>query len=110
MFVPPLKSEFKKWTTSIEYYSKKSYPDWIIKNPEKKPTNPTKNPDTSIEVNKNIFFSVPYDLASVKNSEEFSDMPVYQVIFKGSNTLKSILMHPKVKIQSHLNHNMVLSR
>ena len=28
---------------------KNSYPDWIIKNPEKKPTTPTENPDTGLE-------------------------------------------------------------
>ena len=38
---------------------KNSYQDWIIKNTEKKPTT-TKNHDTGLEVNKNIFISVPY--------------------------------------------------
>ena len=39
---------------------KNSYPDWIIKYPGKKQTTPPQNHDTGLEVNKNIFISVPY--------------------------------------------------
>ena len=41
---------------------KNIYPDWIIKNLEKKTKTPTVSPDTGTEVNKNNFISVPYVL------------------------------------------------
>ena len=42
---------------------KKNYPDWIIKDSEKKPTTSTVNPDTCLEVSKNIIISVAYVLS-----------------------------------------------
>ena len=58
MFVPSLKSWLKKWTTSTEYYSKQLFS--LDHQNSRKKTIPTKNPDTGLEVNRNIFISVPY--------------------------------------------------
>ena len=41
-------------------FLKNNYPDWISKESEKKPVAPPVNPDTGIEVKKNIFISVAY--------------------------------------------------
>ena len=67
----------------------------MIKEPEKKTSTPIKNPETGLEIKKSVFISVPYFPAF---SEEFRKIFNYisvQVNFKGTNTLKSILMHPK---------------
>ena len=39
---------------------KSSYPDWIIKKPEKKPQTPIINPETGLEVQKKKLISVSY--------------------------------------------------
>ena len=48
--------------------SKNNYPDWIIKETRKKQATPIINPDTGLEVEKNVFFSILY-VSSL--SEEF---------------------------------------
>ena len=45
-----------------------NYPDWMIKESEKKPATPLINPDTGFEVNKNVFISSPY---VADHSDEF---------------------------------------
>ena len=37
-----------------------NYPDWMIKETEKKPATAIINPGTGLEVKKNVFISVPY--------------------------------------------------
>ena len=39
---------------------KNNYPDWIVKEPEKKPPTATANPDTGLEAEKILLISVPY--------------------------------------------------
>ena len=76
---------------------KNSYPDWIIDNLEKE----TNNSYWKSSI------SVPYVPG---HREEFRRMLWHtsvQDIFKGTNTLESILMHPKDKIPSHLKQNIV---
>ena len=45
---------------------KKQYPDWIIKEPKKKPPTPIINQETGIEIKKNILIYGLMFLASVK--------------------------------------------
>ena len=73
---------------------------------EKEISNPYHKPETGLEVNRNILISVPY-VPSL--SEEFGRICYTnaQVIFKGTNTLKFILMHPKDKTSLHLKQNIV---
>ena len=55
-----------------------NYPDWIIKESEKKPATPMTNPDIGLEVKKNFFISVLLFLALVRNLGESIDIPVYR--------------------------------
>ena len=84
----------------------------MIKEYQKKSATPITNPDTGLKVKKNIFMSVP---CVPGPSEEFRRIYLQssvQVIFKGTNILKTILLHPKDKLPSQLKHclQMVLSR
>ena len=84
---------------------KNNYPDWVIKESEKKPVNIIINPDTGLEDKKNVFISVPHVLGLSKEFRRIFQHTGVQVIFKGANTLKSILMHPEDKIPSQLKQN-----
>ena len=83
---------------------KNSYAEWGIKSLERKPTTSTKNSDTGLEVNKNIFISVPYVPGL---SEEFSHIPVYRSFSKEPTPLNPSLCTPKIK--SHHTLNKALS-
>ena len=65
------------------------------------------NPDTDLEVNKDSYITVSY-IPSL--SEEFRIIFWHtnaKDIFKGANTLKSILLHPKDKITSQSKQDIV---
>ena len=65
------------------------------------------NPKTGEQVSKSKYISVPYYPGL---SEEFRKIFQYtqiQVCFKGKNTLKSLLMHPKDKVEDSLKQNVV---
>ena len=81
---------------------KNNDPDWMIKESGKKPVTPIINPDTGLEVKKNIFTSVHYIPGSSEEFRRIFQHTGAQVIFKEANTLKSINMHPKDKIPSQL--------
>ena len=78
----------------------------MIKEPEKKPSTPFKNPDTGFGVKKMFSFLFPI-LASVRNVEESFNIIAYKFIFKGTNILKCIFMHPKNKMASQLKQTIV---
>ena len=75
-----------------------NYLDWFLK---KTNTRPQVDQLTIQEITKEVFISVPY---IPRFSEEFrrslKDTKV-QIIFKGCNTLQSLLMHLKDKILPH---------
>ena len=81
---------------------KNSYPDWMTKESEKKPATPITNLDTGLEVKKNIFISVPYVPGLSKDFKRIFQHTSVQIIFHGTNTLKSILIHPKDKTPSQI--------
>ena len=61
---------------------------------------PLIHPETGNEIEKWFYISVPYFPGlSEAYKKIFKYMPI-QVCFKGVNTLKSMLMHPKEKISS----------
>ena len=65
------------------------------------------DPETGNEVKKTVFISAPYfpDL-----SDSFKQLFRYthvQVCFKGQNTIKSMLMHPKDKVEHSLKKDVV---
>ena len=55
-------------------------------------------PDTRQEVKKQFFISVPYFPGLSESFEKIFRYTTIQICFKGVNTLKLILMHPKDKI------------
>ena len=72
-----------------------NYPDWFLKKPN---TRPQVDQPTSQDSTKEISISVPYIPGlSEEFRKKFKDTKA-QIIFKGYNTFKSLLMHPKDKI------------
>ena len=69
---------------------------------------PLNHPETGNEIQKHFYISVPYfpDVLNESFKKIFKYMPV-QVCFKGVNTLKSMLMHPKDKISSDQKKDLV---
>ena len=63
-----------------------SYPDWIIKEQEKKPPTSIINLETGLEVKKNILISVPYVHCLIKEFRRIFHHTNVQVIFKSTNT------------------------
>ena len=76
-----------------------NYPQWIIdKHGRSEHSGPLIHPETGNEIKKQFFVSVPYFPGlSVSFKKIFKYTPI-QVCFKGVNTLKSLLMHPKDKV------------
>ena len=75
-----------------------NYPQWIINQWGKlDKQDPLIHPETGNEINKCFYISVPYFPGLSESYKKiFKYMPI-QVCFKGVNTLKSMLMHPKDK-------------
>ena len=68
---------------------------------------PLIHPETGNEIQKHFYISVPYFPGLSESFKKiFKYMPV-QVCFKGVNTLKSMLMHPKDKISSDQKKDLV---
>ena len=62
--------------------------------------NPIIHPETGVEIQKCFYIPVPYfPVLSESYKKIFKYTPI-QVSFKGVNTLKSLLMHPKDKIST----------
>ena len=68
---------------------------------------PLIDPDTSNEVKKTSFISAPYFLGLSESFKELFKYMHIQVCFKGQNTIKSMLMHPKDKINPSLKKDIV---
>ena len=65
------------------------------------------DPETGNEVKKSIFISAPY---FPRLSESFKQLFKYtpvQACFKGQNSIKSMLMHPKDKVDPSLKKDVV---
>ena len=82
-----------------------SYPDWFLK---KKPNNRSQGDQAPTqETTKKAFVSVPYfQRLSEEFRRIFKDTKV-KIMFKGCNTLKTLLMHPKDKIPTQLHQDVV---
>ena len=76
-----------------------NYPQWLINKWSKSDKqDPLIHPETEFEIKKCFYISVPYFLGlSESYKKNFKYTPI-QFCFKGINTLKSLLMHPKDKI------------
>ena len=86
------------------------YPEWMLKPRAPKPKEPELDPVTGEEIiplRKEHYFSVPYYPGL---SEEFKRLfkdTTVEVCFKGKDTLRSQLMHPKDKISMALKQNVI---
>ena len=88
---------------------KYNYPKWMIDQHcrNNSPDGRLIDPETGNEVKKSILISAPYFPGL---SESFTQLFKYtpvQVCFKGQNTIKSMLMHPKDKVDPPLKKDVV---
>ena len=83
-----------------------NYPKWKIKQEGRNnsPTGGLIDPEIGNEVKKTVFISAPYFPGL---SESFKQLFKYTHCFKGQNTIKLILMHPKDKIDPSLKKDIV---
>ena len=81
-----------------------SYPEWFLKKTNHRPH---MEQTTNQETTKESFVTVPYiQELSEKFRRIFKD-PGIQIITKGCNTLKTLLIHPKDKIPTQLHRDVV---
>ena len=85
-----------------------NYPQWIIdKCGRSEQSGPLIHPETGNEIKKQFFVSVPYFPGLSESFKKiFKYMPI-QVCFKGVNTLKSLVMHPKDKVSTEQKKDIV---
>ena len=85
------------------------YPEWILKQSKgpPKPRDPPKDPTTGEEIKKLHFISVPYYPGLSEEFRRIFTETTAQICFKGQNTLKSLLMHPKDKIPDSIKQNVI---
>ena len=85
-----------------------NYPQWTINQWGKlDKQDPPIHPETGNEIKKHFYISVPYFPGLSESYKKiFKYMPI-QVCFKGVNTLKSMLMHPKDKISNDQKKDLV---
>ena len=85
-----------------------NYPQWIIdKCGRSKHSGPLIYPETGKEIKKQFFVSVPYFPGLSESSKKIFKYTPIQVCFKGVNTLKSLLMHPKDKVSTDQKKDVV---
>ena len=81
-----------------------SYPDWFLK---KSYNNQHAEQTPSHETSKVAFVSVPYIQGLSEEFRRIFKNTEVQIIFKGCNTLKTLLMHPNNKIPAQLCQDVV---
>ena len=88
-----------------------NYPQWMInkqgRNDSRTDTGSLIDPKTGNEVKKSIFISAPYFPGLSESFKQLFKYTPVQVCFKGQNTIKSLLMHPKDKIDPSLKKDVV---
>ena len=86
-----------------------NYPKWMIKQEGRSnsPTGGIIDLETGNEVKKTVFISAPYFPGLSKSFKQLFRYIHIQVCFKGQNTIKSVLMHPKDKIDPSLKKDIV---
>ena len=68
---------------------------------------PLIHPETGNEIQKCFYISVPYFPGLSESFKKIFKYTPVQVCFKGVNTLKSILMHPKDRISNDQKKDLV---
>ena len=86
-----------------------NYPTWMIKQEGRSnsPTGGLIDPETGNEVKKTVFISAPYFPGLSESFKQLFRYSNVQVCFKGQNTIKSMLMYPKDKIDPSLKKDIV---
>ena len=85
-----------------------NYPQWMINQRGKlDKQDPLIHPETGNEIKKWFYISVPYFPGLSESYKKIFKYTPIQVCFKGVNTLKSMLMHPKDKISSDQKKDLV---
>ena len=82
-----------------------NYPKWMIDQQGRSSSAMERtlvNPDTGLEVKKSVFISAPYFPGLSESFKQLFKYTHVQVCFKGQNTIKSMLMHPKDKVDPSL--------
>ena len=103
---PVILAEEMEHLNKVLHYN--NYPQWIIdKCGRSEQSRPLIHPETGNEIKKQFFVSVPYFPGLNESFKKiFRYMPI-QVCFKGVNTLKSLLMHPKDKVSTDQKKDVV---
>ena len=65
------------------------------------------NPETGLEVKKSVFISAPYFPGLSESFKQLFKYTPILVCFKAQNTIKSMLMHPKDKVDPSLKKDVV---
>ena len=68
---------------------------------------PLIHPETGNEIQKRFYISVPYFPGLSESFKKIFKYTPVQVCFKGVNTLKSMLMHPKDKVPNDQKKDLV---
>ena len=85
-----------------------NYPQWLIdKQGRSEKGAPLIHPETGHEVKKQFFISVPYFPHLSESYKRTFKYTTIQICFKGVNTLKSMLMHPKDKVPQEQTKDIV---
>ena len=86
-----------------------NYPTWMIKQEGRSNSQTAGLIDlkTGNEVKKTIFISAPYFPCLSESFKQLFRYTHVQICFKGQNAIKSMLMHPKVKIDPSIKKDIV---
>ena len=85
-----------------------NYPQWLINKWGKSDKhNPIIHPETGVEIQKCFYISVPYYPGLSESYKKIFKYTPIRVCFKGVNTLRSLLMHPKDKISTNQKKDIV---
>ena len=85
-----------------------NYPKWMIDQHGRNSSERRLiNPETGNEVKKSVFISAPYFPGLSESFKQLFKYTPVQVCFKGQNTIKLMLMHPKDKVDPSLKKDIV---
>ena len=85
-----------------------NYPKWMIdQHSRNSPEGKLTDLETGNKVKKSIFISAPYFPGLSESFKQLFKYTPVQVCFKGQNTIKSMLMHPKDKIDPSVKKDIV---
>ena len=104
---PELLAEERDHLGEVLWYN--NYPKWMIDQHGRNnsPEGRLIDPETGNEVKKSIFISAPYFPGLSESLKQLFKYTPVQVCCKGQNTIKSMLMHPKDKVDPSLKKGVI---